>query len=91
MDALDPCSGRYPRSPVADQARSSDSAAHARISGYLRSMPALGHNPLVAIPIALVGHAAATVEQPYGPTSTEARAVTIRSSIRSIGNLMTLE
>ncbi len=30
-------------------------------------MPALGHNPLVAIQIALVGHAADTVEQPLWP------------------------
>ena len=35
-------------------------------------MAALGHNPLVAIRIALVGHAADTVEQPYGPTSIDA-------------------
>ena len=46
--------------------------AYARISSYLQSMAALGHNPLVAIQIALAGHAADTVNQHYGPTRTDA-------------------
>ena len=46
--------------------------AYARISSYLQSMAALGHNPLVAIQIALAGHAADTVNQHYGPTRTGA-------------------
>ena len=37
--------------------------AYARISSYLQSMAALGYNPLVAIQIALAGHAADTVNQ----------------------------
>ncbi len=45
--------------------------AYARISSYLQSMAALGYNPLVAIQIALDGHAADTVKQHDGPTLTE--------------------
>ncbi len=46
--------------------------AYARISSYLQSMAPLGYNPLVAIQIALAGHAADTVNQHYGPTLTGA-------------------
>ena len=49
--------------------------AYARISSYLQSMAALGHNPLVAIQIALAGHAADTVNHHYGPTRTGACVV----------------
>ena len=46
--------------------------AYARISSYLQSMAALGYNPLVAIQIALAGHAADTVKEHNGPTLTAA-------------------
>ena len=46
--------------------------AYARISSYVQSMAALGYNPLVAIQIALTGHAADMVKDHDGPTLTEA-------------------
>ena len=46
--------------------------AYARISSYLQSMAALGYNPLVAIQIALAGHAADMVKEHDGPTRIEA-------------------
>ena len=45
--------------------------AYACISSYLQSMAALGYNPLVAIQIALAGHAVDTLTQHYGPPPTE--------------------
>ena len=35
-------------------------------------MDALGYNPLVAIQIALAGHAVETLNEHYGPTPTDA-------------------
>lgn len=45
---------------------------YARICSYLQSMAALGHNPLVAMQIGLVGHAADAVNEPTGPPLAEA-------------------